>query len=166
MDRTQQWPPDDLVRDVILLQKRVTQLELNQKGSAWYDYSVVWGSSGTAPVLNSGFLRGRYQRVGSTCHVSLAMVPDGTSTFGTGTYNFSLPFTVGIDSVGNLRLFDSTSGAQIPGQMMLPVGSTTMAPWMPTAGSPHTVSQMTPTVPVTYSDGDVLIAWASYEVRN
>ena len=61
--------------------------------AAWTSYTPVWSSSGTAPAIGNGTLAGRYKLVGKTCHVVFGQTMGTTTTFGTGTYGWSLPFT-------------------------------------------------------------------------
>lgn len=63
-------------------------------GGAWTSYTPAWTSSGVAPVLGNGTLTGQYFRVGKTAHVRIRLVPGTTTTFGTGNYYFSTPFTM------------------------------------------------------------------------
>lgn len=60
-------------------------------GNAWTAYTPTWTGSGSNPVINAGVLKGRYKRFGKWGIVQGLMVADGTTTFGTGTYSFSLP---------------------------------------------------------------------------
>jgi hypothetical protein len=58
----------------------------------WADYPVRWTAAGaTQPVLGNGFLRGRYAVVGSVVHYSVQLIAGSTTTFGDGTWSFSLP---------------------------------------------------------------------------
>lgn len=59
----------------------------------WVTYTPVWGSGGTAPAIGNGTLTGAYHKVGKLCHVRVFWQAGSGTTFGTGTYTFSLPFT-------------------------------------------------------------------------
>ena len=56
-------------------------------------YTPAWSSSGTPPSLGNGTILGRYHIHGKLCTVFIHLVPGDTTTFGTGNYNFSLPYT-------------------------------------------------------------------------
>jgi hypothetical protein len=60
----------------------------------WTSYTPVWGSTGTAPAIGNGTLSGLYLQVGKTVHVIIHFKAGSTTTFGTGVYNFSLPFNI------------------------------------------------------------------------
>jgi len=57
----------------------------------WTDYTPVWTSSGTQPSIGNGGIVGKWRRVGDSMEVAIAAVFGTTTTYGTGTYNFSLP---------------------------------------------------------------------------
>jgi hypothetical protein len=59
----------------------------------WQSYTPVWGSSGTAPNIGNGTLSGRYLLQGKTCTALFEMMLGTTSSLGTGTWNWTLPFT-------------------------------------------------------------------------
>lgn len=58
---------------------------------AWTPYTPTWVSSGTAVSLGNGTLLGRYIKIGRTVIGAIYFSPGSTSTFGTGTYVWSLP---------------------------------------------------------------------------
>jgi hypothetical protein len=61
--------------------------------SGWTSYTPAWTSTGTAPVLGNGTIFGRYKLVGKVCTANFEAVFGTTSTFGSGTWAFSVPFT-------------------------------------------------------------------------
>jgi len=64
--------------------------------AAWQTYTPVWSTSGTAPAIGNGTITGRYAILGKVivCHINL--IAGSTTTFGTGTQSFTLPFTAAI----------------------------------------------------------------------
>jgi hypothetical protein len=59
----------------------------------WATYTPVWGSTGTAPAIGNGGLVGWYKLVGKTCTALWELTIGTTTTFGTGTYTWTVPFT-------------------------------------------------------------------------
>lgn len=157
-------PPDDLVRDLLELKRTVKRLQTEAKVSAHYDYTLAWTSDGTQPSLGTSTVVARYQRAASTCIVRVAITFDGTITVGTGTYAFGLPFVAGNDAIGDVRLFDSSPSTRIRGQAFVTAGIDTVGIWVPTSGSPHTLSAFTNTVPFTPANGDSIRIGIVYEV--
>jgi hypothetical protein len=56
-------------------------------------FTPTWSSSGTQPTLGNGQLAMYYQRYGKMCFVRMYFQVGSTSTVGTGTWLFTLPFT-------------------------------------------------------------------------
>ncbi len=73
----------------------------------WTAYTPVWTASGTAPSLGNGTLTGFYRRVGDSAEIQIQMLSGTTTTFGTGTYYFSIPSGLLIDTT---KLFASGLG--------------------------------------------------------
>jgi hypothetical protein len=61
--------------------------------TAWTSYTPDWTTDGTQPALNNGALTGAYKVIGKTCFVRVKLNPGSTSTFGSGAFQFSLPFS-------------------------------------------------------------------------
>jgi hypothetical protein len=69
----------------------------------WTSYTPSWIASGTAPSLGNGTLQGTYLQVGKIVYVIISFKAGSTTTFGTGTWSFSLPFfmkTLGAGAMG------------------------------------------------------------------
>ena len=61
--------------------------------TAWTSYTPVWTSSGTAPVIGNGIITGQYKLIGKTCFVRGNVAMGSTTTFGSGEWYISMPFT-------------------------------------------------------------------------
>ena len=62
-----------------------------QPGGAWQSFTPVWSASTTAPAIGNGVLTGAYMQVGKTVHYRLYFKAGSTTTFGAGSWRFSLP---------------------------------------------------------------------------
>jgi len=125
-------------------------------------YAVTWStSSSPQPVVGNGSLTGRYVRNGNIVHVNIYFVMGSTTTFGTNTWFFSLPFPpasgisfyngsasmldAGVaDYIGVVRA-DSTNGIRVL-----------------TSSQPS--GTLNPTTPFTWGATDTLSIQLSYEV--
>lgn len=58
----------------------------------WISYTPTWSAQSTAPSLGNGSLIGRYMKIGRTVYVFIRLTVGSTTTFGTGSWSFSLPF--------------------------------------------------------------------------
>lgn len=82
--------------------------------TSWTDYTPIWSSSGTQPVLGNGSLTGRYVNIGATI-IGEIRLQAGVTGFnrGSGTYHLSLP-TLGVfdnlQPVGNVVMRDEGPG--------------------------------------------------------
>ncbi|MFE5217461.1 MULTISPECIES: hypothetical protein [unclassified Streptomyces] len=84
------WVVGEVVSAAIMNQEIRDQF--NTMFSAWTTYTPTWSASTTNPSLGNGTLAGRYLKIGRTviCHINLTT--GSTTTYGSGNYNFTLPF--------------------------------------------------------------------------
>jgi hypothetical protein len=61
-------------------------------GAAWRPYTPVWGGT-TAPAIGNGTIVGAYYRDGRNCRYRITITMGSTTTYGTGAYTLTLPFT-------------------------------------------------------------------------
>lgn len=74
------------------------------------DYTPAWTTTGTAPDIGNGTVEGRYILSGRMCTVEVKLLAGSTTTFGTGQFQFSLPFAASASSLsayGAARLGDT-----------------------------------------------------------
>lgn len=121
-------------------------------------YVPQWTSSGTQPTLGDGTISGSYDQNGRQIHAFGVLTIGSTSTFGTGTYRFSLPFTnaTGI-RIGTARILDAGTAFYI-GVAVVGVGANYVE--ITTNAS---ASQVNPTIPMTWAAGDTLLWDIIYE---
>ena len=110
---------------------------------SWTAYTPTWTSSGTAPAIGNGTLQGSYLQVGKLVYTHIYWKAGSTTTFGTGVYFLSLPFTAytfgigqwGIPAGGYLEnnaiVGYSVQGAFTSGTTILPILANGNA-WSPT----------------------------------
>jgi len=61
--------------------------------TAWTSYTPVWTAASVNPVINNGTIEGWYKLVGKTCFVRGNIAMGSTTTFGSGEWYVSMPFT-------------------------------------------------------------------------
>jgi hypothetical protein len=136
----------------------------------WTDWSssLAWTASGTAPALGDATRSAEYRRAAGSDMVDLIwkITFGGTSTFGTGVYFFSLPFTAHanyrVTAVGTALATD-TGVAEYAGVVKIESGGTTMR-IMPASNSGDSVSAWGQTAPFTFASGDVIGGTLRYRV--
>ena len=57
-------------------------------------YTPTWTTTGTAPSLGNGTLSGTYMQLGNMVVFTVSLVIGSTTTTGTGTWRFALPFAL------------------------------------------------------------------------
>lgn len=123
-------------------------------------YTPTWSSTGTQPALGNGTITGEYRRDGEYIELSIDLAPGSTTTFGTGTYLFSIPLTAQTspNPVGSAVALESgvqyyTGACRLSGSgnITLFLGGTTGNNW----GA---------TVPWTLKNGDTVSATYRYRV--
>lgn len=131
--------------------------------SAWTDYgtpSTIWTSTGTQPSIGDGLIVARYRLIDSrTCAFRIKVNPGSTTTFGTGTYRFLLPFTVADEQVGVALFRDNSAALQYGG----------FSAWLQSGTTILTVSNSaaanwSPTVPATWASADRAEISGVYEI--
>jgi hypothetical protein len=65
--------------------------QFNALLAAWTNYTPSWGAATTNPSIGDGTLAGRYQKIGRTVTFQINMTSGPTTTYGSGSYNWSLP---------------------------------------------------------------------------
>ncbi|MFD1277474.1 hypothetical protein ACFQ51_52925 [Streptomyces kaempferi] len=127
-------------------------------GTGWQPYTPAWTGSTTNPVVGAnGALVGRWTRLPNrTAIVSVRLATGSSTTYGSGTYAFSLPIASADDIVeysGTARL---SAGATYIGQVAVGANSSAVNVTFPTAATPANASNMTPTLPATLASGHIL----------
>ena len=143
---------------VTAAQLNILSGDLNVIGSGWATYTPVWSSTGTAPSIGNGGLGGFAMLAGKTVLYRIFLQGGSTTTYGTGTWGFSLPvfgnITAG-DPVGYASANDGTTNHPC---MAIAVSNSTID--LVTCSSNAFV---TPTVPFTFTNGQTLIINGSYQ---
>jgi hypothetical protein len=133
----------------------LTAAIMNQIGAAWESYTPAWTSNGTAPAIGNGVLTGTYGRINKTVFGQIFMKTGSTSTYGTGTYRFSLPpiASTGLNSfstVGYGYVLD-VSAANVTTVILTRSGNTDRVDLRFTGGG---FGELTATAPYTFANGD------------
>lgn len=124
---------------------------------AWTSYTPTWSSSGTSPAIGNGsFSRSKYLQDGKIVRFQIGVVPGSTTTFGTGTYTFSLPVTAATaPPSGAFAVKALIGGVDYAGTAT----QTTKDAVVVYFGS----TLMTATAPGTFANGDWIIINGEYE---
>jgi hypothetical protein len=133
--------------------------------SAWTAYTPDWTAASSNPAIGNGTIEGYYKVIGKTCFVRGNIAMGSTTTFGSGEWYVSMPFTAsnadGILMTANL-LDNGTAwyNATMNGARS---GFTTKAPIQYQAVG-GTANDVNATQPFTWVSTDRLIWNGSYEI--
>ena len=125
----------------------VTRAKIAQEG--WTSYTPVWTTSGTAPSLGNGTITGSYSLSGKNLIWKMNFSPGTTTTYGTGTWLFSVPAAISGGIVGGYDITQDAGAATYGGPVHLTT-STTVQLWS-SSGSFITVTN---TAPFTWAGGN------------
>lgn len=143
-----------------------THIRDNLKAIAdpWVSYVPAWTASGTAPALGNGTIVGASRTLGpKTVHFRILLTMGSTTTYGTGTYRFTLPaaaLALGAGSTLNLAglLTDTSAGAagKWGVQACQFVTTSTIELLAPTATADAKLAIVGQLVPFTWANTDIL----------
>lgn len=138
----------------------------SQIDTLWTSYVPTWTASSVDPVLNNGTIEGYYKLIGKTCFVRGNIVMGSTTTFGTGEWYISMPFTaVNADAIlMTANLLDNGSAwynATLNGARS---GFNTRAPLQYVNIVNGTATDVNATQPFTWATSDRFIWNGSYEI--
>jgi len=133
--------------------------------NGWTAYTPQWTAASVNPVINNGTIEGYYKVIGKTCFVRGNIAMGSTTTFGTGEWYVSMPFTASnADAIlMSANLLDNGSGwynAMVAGAR---AGFNHKAPIQyQTAGG--TAGDINATAPFTWASTDRFMWNGSYEI--
>lgn len=125
------WVVGEIVSAALLNQEIRDQF--NSFYGAWTPYTPVWTGSTTNPVVNNGTLLGRYNKVGRDVQFHINLTCGSTTTYGSGNYNWTLPFSAanqGASMIGVAQLLGTNRWA---GQVVISPTATSVSTFFPPA---------------------------------
>src|SRR3972149_963568 len=126
---------------------------LTTLGAAWTDWAstFAWTATTVNPAIGNGTKTAKYINIGKLVIFTASIVMGSTTTYGTGTYIFSVPFTAATTTLhaGAACLIDQGTGSnRQPGATRF---NTTSNVTIQGTGGP-----IAPTLPFTWASGDTI----------
>jgi hypothetical protein len=123
-------------------------------------YTPTWTTDGTAPALGDGTLAGYYSRTGKLVTASVVFAAGASTTFGTGEFRFSLPFTPSASQpfIGSAVILDAGAQWFVGSAQTRQDGANLIVYPNAAAGS------VTSLRPMTWAAGDTLRASVTYSL--
>lgn len=136
--------------------------------AAWTDYSgsFTWAASGTQPALGNGTVSARYRRSGKLVYYAFRLTMGSTTTYGTGSYSFSLPVNAAarfFTGSAYLRDASATSNGHAPGICLIDGPTTPTVMTATSSSGAGTGTVVGQTAPFTWANTDILQAEIVYE---
>lgn len=149
--------------NAVLMASSSASTGLNWAGKVT-SYTPTWTASTTNPVLGNGTIVGSSIRVGDLIYFRIQLQMGSTTTYGSGDYLFSLPVTPSSSATlfGMSQILDAGVawyGGYFPENV---VSGTTSTFRLRTASG--TGSAVTPTVPFTFGNTDIIYIQGVYSV--
>jgi hypothetical protein len=121
-------------------------------------YSPAWTGSGGNPAIGNGTLTGSYIQIGKLVFFTVLLTMGSTTTFGSGTYSFTLPGTSAASNgvVGTGKLANVGTNSRIA-QAFLQTATT-----FGLQVDQDTGVGITPTSPFTFANGDFIYVEGTY----
>lgn len=117
-------------------------------------YTPIWTGTGSNPVKNNGTVDGKYIEIGDLVIGGFSFTMGSTTTYGSGNYSMSLPVSASLTwpGIGLVWAGDASASGAIYSGFGLVFTTTTML--IVTKADP--AANWTPTVPITFANGDTL----------
>jgi hypothetical protein len=133
--------------------------------NGWTAYTPQWTAASSNPAINNGTIEGYYKVIGKTCFVRGNIAMGSTTTFGSGEWYVSMPFTAShADAIlMTVTLLDNTTAWYNAIMAGARAGFNHKAPiqYQNTGG---TAADVNATAPFTWTTSDRFIWNGSYEI--
>lgn len=138
----------------------------NLDQTAWTAYTPTWTAASTNPVIGNGTIQGYYKVIGKTCFVRGNIAMGSTTTFGSGEWYVSMPFTAShADAIlMTVALLDNGTAWYNATMAGARAGFNYKAPIQYQNTSNGTASDVNATQPFTWTNTDRFIWNGSYEI--
>jgi len=130
---------------------------------AWTSFTPTWTATTTNPSLGNGTLVGRYSKIGRQVTVHINLVPGSTTTFGSGNYNWALPFTAANNGCSYIMQAHFLGTDRWMGQMVISPAASTTSAFFNLSTTNTRIDFMNPTRPETFANGSQLRITGTYE---
>jgi hypothetical protein len=130
---------------------------------AWTSYTPTWTGSGSNPSLGNGTLVGRYCKIGRQVTVHINLIPGSTTTYGSGTYNWAIPFAAASVGCSYVMTAHFLGTDRWMGQAIASPGASAIGAFFNISATNTRIDVMTPTRPETFANGNQLRITGTYE---
>jgi hypothetical protein len=133
----------------------------------WTAYTPTWTAVTVNPAIGNGTLTGHYVQFGKTVHYTIQLTAGGTTTFGTGNWQFTFPVTAKVLTaecpVGTTYTADASIGTSFAGSNLYVTNTTLQPTSLVTTGAAASFAAINSTNPFTWAITDKLLLSGTYE---
>lgn len=155
------WVVGEVVTAALLNQEIRDQF--NSMFAAWTSYTSTWQSTGTAPAIGNGTILARHMKLGRTVHTGIHWTAGSTSTYGTGNYTFTLPFTSASTGATTIGVAQYVGTDRWGGESLIGSNSGNVAVHFPVSSTNTRIDAMTSARPETSAAGSQMRINITYE---
>jgi hypothetical protein len=131
---------------------------------AWITYTPTWTASTTNPSIGDGTITGRYKQIGKTTFVHIKLSIGSTTTFGSGSWRFSLPVNAYSGDSAVLPTIFLDNGTGYFQGLSFTSYDNDATYVVPIADNGSSIGQpASDTVPFTWAENDTITISGSYE---
>jgi hypothetical protein len=130
---------------------------------AWTSYTPTWTAATTNPTLGNGTLVGRYSKIGRQVTVHINLIPGSTTAFGTGTYNFLLPFAAANNGCSYIMSAHLLGTDRWLGETVISPAASNTSAFFATSATNTRAAFWSPGVPETFANGSQIRITGTYE---
>jgi len=133
--------------------------------TAWTSYTPSWTAASSNPVIGNGTITGQYKLIGKTCFVRGNIAMGSTTTFGSGEWYVSMPFTASnADAILlNADILDNGT-AWYNGLIAGARAGFNFKSAIQYQNTGGTTDSLSPTTPFTWTNSDRFLWNGSYEI--
>lgn len=130
----------------------------------WTTYTPTWTGSGSNPAIGNGSLTGEYRQLGKSVLVNINLTVGSTTTFGSGTYSYSLPFAAATRNFLGPALAIDSGSAVYTGEAYIGSGASVINCYSPTGASGASPTSWSTANPMTWAVNDSATIQAEYRI--
>ncbi|WP_327160561.1 hypothetical protein [Streptomyces zaomyceticus] len=130
--------------------------------AAWVTYTPSWTAS-VNPSLGNGSVVGRYKKVGRKVDFQIDLTMGSTTTYGTGAWSLTLPFTAASSSGSRVGVAQALGGSRFGGQVIVSPGANGVGAFFPASAAVSNYSSAAAAVPFAWANGNELRITGVYE---
>lgn len=138
--------------------------QFNDLLSAWTAYTPSWTAATTNPVLGAnGTLVGKYRKIGRLVNFQIDLTMGSTTTYGSGAWSITLPFTAAASSGSRVGNAQALGGSRFGGQVIISPGASGVGAFFPASSTVSNYSSAAAAVPFAWASGNELRITGTYE---